>query len=445
MNNKEKKIPTILAVLILFIAIFATVYLNKFKTSFTSKANTDCSPINIQITNLTHQSADLSFLTSQGCLVNLSINNQLVLDSFQSVNQNQKTKIHYFQVDGLKQSSTYQYTLIANGKEIENSQLIIETLDQLNQPIPDSNLAWGKILLPSLEPASIAIIYLNIPGATLMSSFVTSEGNWNIPLSVSYNNQKNSWFIPPENIEEEIIVLSQDGQTMLLTSNTSSNNPVPDIIIGQGFLSKENKTSSLGNFPAIQTKQEVEKEFSIINPQDGEFLSTQQPEFFGTAPKGVVLKIKLHSKQEFNSQIESDSNGNWRWSPDRSLSPGQHNITLNFFNPKTGLEESITKKFIVLAAQDNPGFTASSSAQPSNTPIPPTSVPTQIPTSIPSPSSTPKPSLTPTRKPSSTPTITIRTAKPSTDSQVPTTGSILPTVLPLIFSIPAIIIALILI
>ncbi|MBU1129890.1 hypothetical protein KKE45_01050 [Patescibacteria group bacterium] len=454
--NKEKKIPTVLGILILLITVFATTYLTKLTTFLSSKASSDCIPVNIQITNLTHQSADLSFLTPQECLVDVNINNQLISDSFQSISP--KSKIHYFQIDGLEQDSVYQYILIANGKEIKNDQFIIKTHLTISGSIPDSNLAWGKILQNNQKPASVAIIYLNIPGAAPMSSFITSIGNWNIPLSVSYNDQKDSWFIPPKDTDEEIIVLSQDGQTMLLTGNTSSNNPVADIIIGQGFSLNEKNgqetSTSIGNIPTVQqTEQTTEKKLDILNPQDGESLFTQRPEFFGTAPIGVLLKIKLNSSIEFNSQVQSDSSGNWRWDPGQSLSPGQHSLTVSFINLKTGLEESITKKFVILATEENLGFTASVSAQPTNTSIP-TIIPIQIPTSTPTtpspvstvkPGSTPSPTLAPTQKPTSTLTVTIRTAKPSTDSQVPTTGFNLPTVLPLIFSIPAIIIALILI
>ncbi|MBU4396812.1 hypothetical protein KKC08_01415, partial [Patescibacteria group bacterium] len=264
--SKEKKIPTIVAIFILIIVVFVTTYLTKLTAIFTSKASNGCSPISIQITNLTDHSVDLSFLTPEKCSVNLGINNQLVLDSFQLIEP--QSQIHYFQVNGLKENSSYQYTIIANGKEIENDQFVISTPAKLDGPIPDSNLAWGKIIQSNQQPASIAILYLNIPSSAPMSSFVTSEGNWNIPLSISYNTQKSSWFVPPENVEEEIAVLSKDGQVTLVTGNTSNNNPVPDIIIGHGFSSDENnnREQDIGNMPVTQQQpdQAIEKELDII-------------------------------------------------------------------------------------------------------------------------------------------------------------------------------------
>ncbi|MDD4938421.1 MAG: Ig-like domain-containing protein, partial [Candidatus Shapirobacteria bacterium] len=156
----------------------------------------------------------------------------------------------------------------------------------------------------------------------------------------------------------------------------------------------------------------------ITNPSDNETVSTKKPEFFGDGPAGEKLTIKVESPIVYTDEITINEDGTWNWSPPENLTPGEHTITI------TGSNNTIlSHKFVVLAAEDEPSFSASGSAE-IETPTPsPTEIPTPTPTSIP----------TPTLNPTSTPTIFINEASPTivqtTPSELPQTGNIAPTFL----------------
>ncbi|MDD4937576.1 MAG: Ig-like domain-containing protein [Candidatus Shapirobacteria bacterium] len=405
----EKHIPTILGLLLLIAAVFGGVILTSKNFNFNPQASGGCEPINPQITNVTYESAVISFSTNAECLTNININNQITKND-------KSSKIHYFEINSLKENSDYSFSIISGGNNFNSSSFQINTAKKpVNQSI-SSDLAWGKILNPDGNPASNVLVYLNIPGASPLSAITTSSGNWNITLSTSFNDSKTNWFTPPQGLEEDIFIISSNQITTQIINNTSLNNPVPDIIIGQDNLtSPQVETKANGVLPSaeINIDNSIDKKLDILNPTDNESLSTKKPEFFGTAPSKSKITIEVHSSEILNGETISDENGEWNWSVPKNLTPGEHTITVTTKN-EAGVLETITRKFIVLAAENDTNFTASSSAV-TNTPTP-----------------TPKIIITPTPTATPTPIIT-KVENPSTSSGIPKTGATFPTFI-IIFS-----------
>ncbi len=429
--KREKRFPTIIGLVLLLVAIIVSVILSGNKTSFGTKASGDCSPVNPQITNLTNNSADISFITTSTCDAIISINNQLVDDIRLVVNptlDSAPTKVHYFQIKSLKESTSYTFSIISQGKTYEKSEYNFSTSKTPGSELPSSNIAWGRVLNPDLQTTSNAIVYLNIPGAAPLSSFISSNGNWSISLASSFNEKLTNWFtIPSTPIDEEIIVIADDGSATQITHNTSSNNPVPDIIIGKNSIDSNPVTANPGvvsNLTPVQTQKKID----IINPNNGEKIPSSNPDFFGSGPLNSKIIIEVHSDQQINGEVETDSSGTWHWSPPQNLTPGEHTITAKVQNPVTGLWESVTKTFTVLAADGSSiAYEASRSATiPSLTPSL-TKAPSKTPTLI--PTSTPVVHISPTLTLTPTPTTIVRTALPSVSNiKPPVTGNGAPTV-----------------
>lgn len=425
--KKEARIPTILGLLLLIVSLFGGVYLTSRNQNLSSKANSDCKPQNPQVTNITHNSAEISYFTQAECSSVLKVDNRTINSHFSS--SSSKSKTHYFIINGLKEKANYIYSVISDGNTYTNQEYSFTTASKPIGNIPTSNLAWGRVFNPDLSPASNAIVYLNIPGASPLSSPVTQNGYWNISLAISFNADKNNWFSLSTDTQEDIVVISADGQTTQITSNSSRNNPVPDIIIGQNSFSD---TQSLSQPTTGQLDQydltPASKNLEIFNPSDNETLSTQKPEFFGSAPSSSKVIIKVESPETINSETTSTSDGTWNWSPPSNLSPGEHTITVSTQDPATGVWQTVVRRFVVLAADsDSPlAFSSSSSATPvSSTPtsvpliaqaLTPTSLPTQAPIAT----------LAPTAILSPVPTV----------SQMPVAGNSSPTILFLLFSFP---------
>ena len=402
--KQPKRIPTIFGLLLLLLAVFGGVILTSQKSSFGSKAGGSCEPINSQVTNITYKSASISFTTNIECQASININNQLVKND-------SSAKIHYFEINSLKENSDYIFSIISGGKTYSSSSYQISTAQKPSVEATSSNLAWGKVFNSNGSPAEKVIIYLNIPGASPLSALTTTSGNWNIPLSTSFNENKTNWFTPPVNIEENLYVVAQDQSVTQIVNNTSSNNPVSDITIGKNnFNSPQIETTNVGSLPETGQPIDNDKKLNISNPSQNETLSTKKPQFFGSAPSNSEITIEVHSPELIAGQTVSDEDGTWEWSVPKDLTPGEHSITVTAKNKTTGLIETITRKFIVLAAEGETSFTASSSAI------------------------TPSPTIAPTNTPTPT-TAIVRVENPDTSSGVPTTGAVFPTLLVIISAI----------
>ena len=411
--KREKRIPTILGIILLVGTIYLTAKLIDSPQSTSIRASQNCNPINPQVTNKTDKSATISFTTSDDCLSSLNIEN------YSYENLSQKGKIHYFDIDKLEANKNYQFTITIDGKKYSSNDYIFETAQKPTSDIPSSSLAWGKVFTSENNPVTKAIIYLNVPSASPLSALVTSSGHWNISLAVSFNEGLTDWFIVPNNIEENIVVIAPGYPSTQIVSNTSRNNPVPDIILGQNSFSLPEAMveTTLPQKSLIDTDIDLisNNSLDILNPKTNEKVNSLKPDIFGTATPNSKLKIRVESPAPLNDEIEVDSSGEWNWSPNQNLTPGEHTITVT-----DEKNNQVTKKFIVLAAESSqPAFSASESALiVTNTPSP---TPTQI--IVPSPVPTKK--ITPTEMP---------TTRPSTASGVPKTGTIFPTFFVLILS-----------
>lgn len=411
--KQEFHFPTIIGLVLLFISCVGGVVLLRSNFDTRSSAGNDCTPINPQITNITDHSADVSFTTDIACNSLININNTTLSDARSTgLNQDYQSVTHYFQVNNLVPDSQYNFTAIGGGKAFDQTYFKFKTGKKPTTSIPTSNLAWGKVLNSDLSHASTAIIYINIPGASPLSSFVTTNGNWNISLANSFNESQNNWFTPAANISEDITVISKDYPPLVLTGNTSNNNPVPDIILGKttSLLAKTSTPTQSATFPTA-TLNTVSLPLSIISPKQDEYIGSVFPLFFGQITPNAQINLQLTSSgTNQDKTVLSDQSGNWQWPLSINLPSGQKTLKATSGN------QSVTRVFYVSATISGPAFVASPSAMASPSVIISQS-PSIVPTSI----------ILPTDIPTPSPTTVARVAKPATTSGVPTTGSSLPT------------------
>lgn len=401
---KDKKFPTIFGIILLLIILFLGVFLSTQKTSLNSEASVSCGPINPQITNLTYGSFDFSFTTSSPCSATLIINNKI----YQDISLSSTT--HYFKISNLSPKTDYKFSLVSGSTTYSRPEYSLTTALKPNSPIPSSNLAWGKIIDSSNKVVPGAIIYLTLPGSQALSALSNKDGNWNISLAASFNQQKTDWFLPVSTVDEEIIVYSPDNKLTQITNQSNNNDPVPDIIIGQNYFSAT-PTSISSNKTSIDatTPETSFISLSITSPKEGESISTLKPDIFGQGPASRVFQLDLDG---VTTSITVSANNTWNFSPLQNLSPGSHKLTITYQS------QLVTRNFSVIKTNDYLSFSATPSA---------TLIPTQniLPTVISSPAPPFKPTLVPT----------IRTAKPSTTSTLYESGNSLPTYLIITLSI----------
>lgn len=444
MNNsvvREKKISTILG-LVLVCGLFAALFaLRKGALIFSSKASEDIAPKDVKITNVTDKSFVISWKTEKAANGQIKFSEEnggkLFFDSRDKIGSLGEYTTHYFETDNLKAETEYQFSVISGGKEFLDNEVNFKakTAIDFTGDIPLANLASGVVETNTNTSAQGAIVFVNIDGISPLSSLVTSSRNWAVSLSKAFSADLSTLADYQDGkILEEIFVEGGSLGTAVAKVYTEDDDPVAKIILGGEYdftKNNDNKGESAeetvggtggagfdGGGAVVK-----EKIFSIDNPEEGEVVGFLKPEIFGKGPSGGKVEIILESTVKFESKLTIDRDGNWRWTPPQDLEEGAHTLTVKFTDAKTGKTETFKRTFVLsaYAASDEPYFSATPSGETA------TPTPEPMKTLIPEPTETPEPTAEPTE--------TERVTMPSTDSGVYKSGFFLPTALLIIASI----------
>jgi len=426
--KKEKRIPTIIALLILILGIAGGTFLIKNTTRWFTSATPEITPQQIKITNITESSFTVSWITNAQVsgFVKYGTDKEIPFTAQDDRDQLSGSQgsffTHHVTLKGLTPSTNYFFKISSGGKLFDNNGRLYRanTGPAFQDSNRESDVAYGTILKQDGSPAGGVIVYLTLANASPLSTITRSSGNWVIPLNLARSTDLSSWAIYDKEVSvEEIFVQGGSEGTATAISVTKNDSPLPPITLGGNFdfrqvlpsptltptpsLSSSTSGFSLENF---STPTPVLK---IVNPSQGEKVSTATPEIFGTGPGGETLTIVVESPETIQGKVVISPDGSWRWTPSTNLSPGEHTVTVSLPNG-----QQVTHSFVVLAAgEDNtPSFSASPSATLAPTPtLTPTPTPTEIPT------------------PTLTPTVAIRSSLPSTEGGIPQSGYLTPTFL----------------
>lgn len=444
----KKQIPTVIGLLILFVGGIAGIILVGNQTNFLPRASAEYAPKQLKITNTTDRSFTVSWLTDQsttgfiryGTTTSLGTTMEDERDQLSGNTGNFKT--HYITVRGLTAGSKY-YFKIGSGPnrslfDNDGQPYEITLGGDLGSP-PSSQVASGTVVTNAQTPAEGSIVYLNLPGGSPLSALVRSSGSWAITLSNARTQDLTSYLtLSPDGLAS-FQIIGSDGTTTTGSLPANSLNPAPIITLGQSFGQDQNTLSALPTSPtpsptghtqdnqpspsstptptptSTPTPTPAQSQFdleplsgdsaasdsgtiiNVDNPStDGEEINTAQPKFQGTADPGSTVTIKVESDPVYEDTVVVDEDGDFSWTPPDDLAPGEHTVTITKEDGTT-----VTRTFIIAAPGDSelPSLTSSPSASTIES--------------------------TPTPTPSTT---SGRTSQPSTQSGIPTAGTITPTV-----------------
>lgn len=425
MSFFDKRIPTILGLLILLGGIGAGVYFVGKETLFGSSLPPELTPKKVKITNVSNGQFTVSWITSSAAIGLIrygntpSLNTTVADDRDQLSGTPAKSKTHYVTIAGLQPASKYYFKIGSDSDKnlFDNSGQPYEILTAPTLgAAPPPDLSSGKILDVSGSPAKGAIVYLNIAGAAPLSALATSDGSWVISLSEALKSDLTGYAEYELEKTPIDIFVQGESQTAKALADTNNDSPVPEITLDQSYdFRKENiaddsaspeiadeKTAQIPsqfNTEPISTpsaKTTISSEVKLTNPsKEGETIHSLKPEILGTGPANKILTITLESPKTYTATVTIDEDGNWSYSPPENLEPGDHTLSIDYVD-NDGEEQTVERVFTVVAAANEglPSFTATPSA---------------------------------TSTPSATPSA--RTSMPSTDSGVPSSGTVTPTVL----------------
>lgn len=427
---QPKSLPAPLGLALALLGLLGGVLAINRIQNLASRASLETVPQQLKITNIGSSSFVVSWTTAEKTTGAIAVGETTemgeIKKDFRDLESSTFTSssVHFVFIDNLKPQTKYYFKIICGGKNYDDSGKPFEVVTAPAKVPPDNDLAFGKILTSEGQPAAGAIVYLSLANTLPQAALTDKEGNWVIALSTARTTDLQDFSHYDRSAQIEEIYVRAENETATATISTGNDSPVPDIILGQNynFLSimpilspTPNPVVGRGGLPQsdLSHTSVEELELAITSPAENEEISTGLPEFFGTGPKSERLQITVESNEKINSQVTVNSTGEWSWTPQASLSPGEHQLTVSYTDAK-GILQKVTRSFIVLAAGESslPSFTATPSGE---TAVPP-------PTATPTPKAKASPTATP--KPTATPQPT---TLPSTESAAPSSGNFLPT------------------
>ncbi len=416
---KRSAIPTIFAIFILVAGVALGVFLVQQQQTLRLGASPDKMPRDVKVTNIGNNSFTVSWVTDKEFIgfVNWGEDENLGKTAQEST---ESEAIHFIKVANLAAGKTYYFKINSGGEEFDNSGTVWQ-VQTLNSVSSETIRLSGKILQENGQVAGRVIAYATL-GGMAFSSQTTTSGDWVISTN-SFTAK------PADNSLVEIFV--QGGSLGIASAQIylSAANPTPTITLGRVYDFKNetggdgaDSTKATLELPidtteAVQTSKfenatdsatdDKTGKVTIDSLAEGETVYTETPEFFGTAPAGAEITIKIESELVVGKAVASSS-GDWEFAPPEGLEPGNHKITISW-KDALGVVHSVTRNFEVLAS-DMPAFESTPSASPTA-----------------SPKSSPTPTATPASNAAS-PKASPRVSVPSTESGVPTPGMGMPTI-----------------
>ncbi len=443
MYRKTKKIPTILALLILITAFGAAIYFEDTSKSIISKAEQIPFPEDIRFTNITDSSFSVSWITSAPTLGSLVLVDKLqkftFLDNLDNDNIPRPRKTHYITLTNLKEDTSYSVKIINGSSDCKEEKYCPvftqktakKIFNHINIPPPR-----GTVTTADGKPAESAIVYLNLEKTSPLSGRTDSSGLWVIPLNNLINNDLSSNpLISDSDIAHILIKLSPEetSQAVIDIKSIKLNLPLPNMTIGESYnftdlLVKKDLLAQKDNENILGVKIQpsssinnventaISSKINIFFPsKNNDATVDNQPRFRGTGIPGSQILITLNSAPQ-TGRITVGKDGTWEWRPPKKLTPGVHHLSIQGYDERGNLI-TLTKSFIILKSGEQVlgDATPSASLTPTltltNTPFPtlplpspsPTFLPTVSPTFFPqSPTTTPLPLL---RSGNNTPTL----------------------------------------
>ena len=412
------KIPTIIAIIILLIGAGAGIFLIQRMQVFKLGASPEEAPKDVRIGNIGATSFTVAWVTDKPTISNLVWGKSPDPDETTIVSSTEKN-VHFVEINNLTPATTYYFKINSAGSDYDNSGIPWQlTTGQSLTAAQSTRVIAGTVLRANGQPASEAIVSVAAGGMSPMLAKTTTNGGWFIPIGNARTTNLAAYFqIQDRTPILEIFVQGGANGVAAAQIYPASANPVPDIILGQTYdFRNEPENNVLDNIPdadinlpedeatassGFEVGDEVAttsaKSVTLESIENKEIVTTTKPEFFGEGPPGTKITITVESEVQ-TKQITIGSSGDWTWSPPAGLDPGEHSVTITWLDA-AGILRSLTRTFVVQASE-GPAFE-----------------------STPSATATPKATASATASPTATPRVSL----PATDTAVPESGTLTPT------------------
>lgn len=394
MKKKNRTIPTIIGIFTLTITLAVGLLLVRGKQLFKLQASGDITPSGVRITNITDSAFTVSWTTKKN-VASFVIWGESI-DDLKNTNQDELGSTGYMHsatITNLGSAKAYYFKINSDGNDYDNEGLAWQTTTGVGLESPaEPRSVSGTLLKATGTPESGALIFLSATGASPMSTVTSDNGSFVFPVSELRDSTLTGYFNFAEDAVIEISAQAGPDGTSSAQIKYSASENVPQMILGQvhDFKNLPEDTASTQEIPEaniekppvvstdsgtsgfavdnIKIATPSAKKVTLDSIENGETITSTKPEFFGKGPNGATVTITVNSTTPITTTVTVDSSGNWKWDPPKNLEPGNHKVTITWKDTK-GVVQTLTKDFIVEAAEGAPAFVSTPSASTSATPV----------------------------------------------------------------------------
>lgn len=417
----EKRIPTLAGILLAIATVGIVAILFEYATRTFSSARGSAEPKNVALTNVSDVTLTVTWFTDSPAtgLASIETSGQKKLVAYDERDAGEKTLRtytgHSVPIAGLQPNTDYLVKILSNGKTYEDNgkPYLAHTGPTITGSSPGFGPAYGTFIQNN-QPVEGAIVYLTPEGGQTLSTLVGKSGTWLIPLNLTRTNSLTQYVSAKDRLTETIRIVYNNQETTA-TTDTLNDSPVPAMELGKSYDFRRQQGNAAS--PEIaqtnyelqvlgqQTAMEPGRNFivSLYQPADGASLPTNLPLFQGTGIPDRQVSLVIGITNPLSGTTVVSENGTWQFTPSRTLGQGLQSVTVTSVDQQ-GKPVAITHTFTILKSG------------------------TQV-LGVATPSATLTPILTPTLVATPSPTSTLA------GQTVPTSGTMLPTILLILFGL----------
>lgn len=382
----NKRIPTLFGIGLVAISVILTSFFIKNPTFFKSSASLIDEPQNITITNISGTSFTISYLTKDILpgTISFGIDTNLGFTEIEDIDRQKGSIspkiIHVTTLSNLTASTKYYFAINSGQTTFLNNNVPFETATGpiISTPVVSQTPVNGKVILPNGSAPTQTIAYLTIKGAQSLSTPVNENGDFSFILDFLRSEDLSTYSKLENNSNIKITFVNELFSSRVL-SLYSQTNPLPTVTLSNNYdftfdnnIPIASTSGGIGGFqdilpsPSLSTKTATLSPIILIPKKDQSFTNSQ-PEFRGTSLPNEKVEITIHSSEAINATVIADKNGNWVFSPEATLNPGPHTLTIQT-KDAFGIVKSITQSFVVNATENPTPSISSPSVTPITTP-----------------------------------------------------------------------------
>lgn len=368
----EKRIPTVVALVLVFISIWVTSFLIQGRTLTVGLASGEIVPQNVKIANVSDTAFTVIFTTKKDTVAGIKIeasgNLESVVYDVRNTNKDKQTPYysHFITADNLNPKTTYSFSIISGGKvflDSNSKKYRVTTGPTLSTERSETKTFSGKILLPDGTPAADTVVYIFVNRARIIATLTKDSGEYSLP-AVTRTTTLDNYF-PFEENTDITITAARGSLSSRVKLRYKDSDTTPTITLQQDYnFSVDTHETAIAKPPQLFIPSpQASGQISVLAPREHEFFIDNQPVFSGTAVSASTVKITLPGSVPSTTEVVAGRGGTWSFRPSTPLAPGAQTLTVET-KDSFGVTKRITRNFNIFSSGSQVFQTATPSATP---------------------------------------------------------------------------------